>query len=195
MSAGFVRKHACLRFILIVIAGIVFVMCSNSYAQSSKKVGQLRFQVPEDWPIEKRGGLMTPISTEEYVSFKFQEIEKEFLAVKDDFARKHEGLESNLKNVEDDILKEFKKLQAQSEEQIRAGVKITDFLSSIGLLRDKIDHLDKVMSKRIKEVESKLNGINLQLEFIGDNLDGLQTQIYRLDEKVDYFHEDAHRPY
>jgi hypothetical protein len=35
----------------------------------------LNFQVPPDWPIEKRNGIMGPIPIEEYLSMKFSAIE------------------------------------------------------------------------------------------------------------------------
>ena len=34
----------------------------------------LHFQLPEDWPVEKRGGVMAPIPIEEYLSRKFSAI-------------------------------------------------------------------------------------------------------------------------
>ena len=77
MNTEFIKKRVCINFILIVNIGLLLIAFENSYAQSSKRVGKLNFQVPEDWPIVKRGGLMTPIPTEEYVSIKFKEIETE----------------------------------------------------------------------------------------------------------------------
>jgi len=91
----------------------------------------------------------------------------------------------NLKDLEEDLSKEAKKIQSQDE----ANARITGFLSSIGLLRDELALLDKEMTRQVKAIESKLKEIHLQLEFIGDNLDGLQAQIYRLEERVDFFHE------
>ena len=35
----------------------------------------LRFNLPEDWPIEKRGGVLGPIPVEEYLSRKFSAVE------------------------------------------------------------------------------------------------------------------------
>jgi len=46
------------------------------------KQGGLNFQVPEDWPIEKRGGILAPIPTEEYVSIKFKATEEKFETIK-----------------------------------------------------------------------------------------------------------------
>lgn len=36
----------------------------------------LRFQLPPDWPVEKRGGAVGPIPVEEYLSRKFSAVEK-----------------------------------------------------------------------------------------------------------------------
>ena len=35
----------------------------------------LRFNLPPDWPVEKRGGVMAPIPIEEYLARKFKVIE------------------------------------------------------------------------------------------------------------------------
>ncbi|MCK5180594.1 MAG: hypothetical protein KAR32_13775, partial [Candidatus Omnitrophica bacterium] len=106
MNAGFVGKRAYFGFILIVSIGVIGVLCGNSYAQNSKKVGQHNFQLPDDWPVEKRGGLITPLPTEEYVSIKFEEIEKEFQAIKDDFTQEFDGFRLDLKGIEEDLAKE-----------------------------------------------------------------------------------------
>ncbi|MCK5177957.1 MAG: hypothetical protein KAR32_00375 [Candidatus Omnitrophica bacterium] len=189
MNAGFVRKHACLSFVFIVSIGMMFVAYGNSYAQGSKKVGQLNFLLPDDWPVEKRGGLVAPIPTEEYVSIKFKEIEKEFQTIRGDLSEKFQGLESGLKNIEKDLLEEMEALRSKNEEE-GLGRNLTDILSSIETLKGELDRLDRKMTKKIKDMQVKLEEIDPEIEFIKENLDGLQTQIYRLDEKIDYFHED-----
>lgn len=35
----------------------------------------LNFQVPPDWPIEERAGIVAPIPIEEYLSLKFKDVE------------------------------------------------------------------------------------------------------------------------
>ena len=37
-----------------------------------KSKEQLNFELPPDWPIERRGGLMQPIPVEEYLAMKFK---------------------------------------------------------------------------------------------------------------------------
>lgn len=174
-------------FSICIICAFEGAIC----AQSSKRVGKHNLQIPEDWPVEKRGGLIVPIPTEEYVSMKFSGIETEFQSIENEFFGKLEDLEASLKNVEDNFQKELKKLRSLNEEQIESSAKVTSFLTGLGLLRDTVDQLNIMLSRNIKDLEVKLKSIDQQLEFINDNLDGLQTQIYRLDEKIDYFHDGS----
>ena len=190
MKVEVVKKCLYFGLILIVSIGLIFVTYGNSYAQSSKKVGKLNFQLPEDWPIGKRGGLISPIPIEEYVSIKFAEIEKEFQAIKDEFSEKFIGLQSNLKNIEEGLSKEIKKRQSENATQGGASGNLTDILSNIESIKSELGRLDRKITNKLKDVQAKLERINPQIEFIKENLDGLQTQIYRLDEKIDYFQED-----
>ena len=190
MKAEVVKKCMYFGIILLGSISLIFAAQGNSCAQSSKKVGKLNFQLPEDWPIEKRGGLISPIPTEEYVSIKFEEIEKEFQTIKDGFLKKFKGFESDLKSIEEDISKEVKKLQSQSEAQGGVGANLTDIRSGMELFKNELARLDRKITGKIKDMQSKLEQINPQIEFIKENFDGLQTQIYRLEEKIDYFQED-----
>jgi hypothetical protein len=36
---------------------------------------QLHFELPADWPVEKRGGIVAPIPVEEYLAMKFKALE------------------------------------------------------------------------------------------------------------------------
>ena len=44
----------------------------NEYTVKTEK--NLRFQVPQDWPIEERNGVIGPIPIEEYLSRKFADV-------------------------------------------------------------------------------------------------------------------------
>ena len=61
-----------------------------------KSVEGLRFNVPPDWPIEERAGLVAPIPIEEYLGKKFQGIESRLKALDERFKE----LESRLEALE-----------------------------------------------------------------------------------------------
>ena len=57
-------------------------MAGEARAEDKKKGGVdlktedgLHFQLPPDWPVEKRGGLVAPIPIEEYITKKFTALE------------------------------------------------------------------------------------------------------------------------
>jgi hypothetical protein len=42
---------------------------------------QLHFELPPDWPVEKRGGIVAPIPVEEYLAKKFKSLEAQLQAI------------------------------------------------------------------------------------------------------------------
>lgn len=46
-----------------------------------KTVDELRFKVPEDWPIERHGSAAGPIPVEEYLAMKFKNLDARLQAM------------------------------------------------------------------------------------------------------------------
>ncbi len=197
MSKVFLKGQLYFGIIRVGVAGMILFAGNNSYAQVSKKVGKLNFQVPEDWPVEKRGGLMMPVETEEYVSIKFKEIEKEFLAVRDEFSEKFSGFQSDLKSIEEDLSKEIKKFRSENEAQEESGADLMDILSSIEMLKSELVRLDRKITNKIKSMQIQFEDMSAgtEIELIKENIDWLQAQVYRLDEKIDYLQESQESSY
>lgn len=66
----------------------------------------IQFNVPEDWPIEERGGALGPIPVEEYVTLKFGQIEERFKTLEADQANSFSTLSevrTRLKKLEKKI--------------------------------------------------------------------------------------------
>lgn len=57
----------------------------------------LHFNVPPDWPIEKRGGIMAPIPIEEYLGRKFKGIESQLQTIE----QRMNGLDVRLRVLEE----------------------------------------------------------------------------------------------
>ena len=51
----------------------------NEYTVKTEK--NLRFNVPKDWPIEERNGVVGPIPIEKYLSLKFADIRSQLASV------------------------------------------------------------------------------------------------------------------
>ena len=62
----------------------------------------LQFQVPPDWPVEKRGGITAPIPIEEYLGRKFTAIEAQLQGLEQRF----NGLDVRLRVVEEELKKQ-----------------------------------------------------------------------------------------
>ena len=80
-----------------------------------KTMQQLHFQLPPDWPIEKRGGIVAPIPIEEYLAQKFKALESKLQVIE----QRLNGLDLRLR-----VLEESQKTKAaglRSSEQPAIG--------------------------------------------------------------------------
>lgn len=181
-------------FMAVFLGSILLIGLSQEagYAQNRKKVDQLNFRLPEDWPVEKRGGLVTPIPTEEYVSMKFKEVEKEFQSIRDELSKTFAGLQEDLKGIEQDLSRQGAKDQSQ---EVAPSASSTDIVSNVESLKSEVGRLDRKITSKMQETQGRLEEINLQIGSIKQNLKNIQAQIYKLDEKVDYWQDNELRSY
>ncbi len=68
----------------------------------------LHFQVPEDWPIEKRNGVLGPIPIEEYLARKFSGIEHRL----QELEKQTTGLDLRLRVMEESVKSAQRRLQS-----------------------------------------------------------------------------------
>ena len=54
----------------------------------------LTFNIPEDWPIEERGGAVGPIPVEEYITIKFRKVQQQFAELEGERGDFEKDLES-----------------------------------------------------------------------------------------------------
>lgn len=79
---------------------------SHANAEDQNKVRSfkgLKFNVPDDWPIEERGGAVGPIPIEEYIAKKFSAIDSKFVEAEGKLINvkmRLDDIESRLDNAE-----------------------------------------------------------------------------------------------
>ena len=71
----------------------------------------LHFDVPPDWPIEKRGGVVGPIPIEEYLGRKFQALTSQLQALEQRF----NGFDVRLRVMEEEMKKQKQGLRSGGE--------------------------------------------------------------------------------
>lgn len=176
--------------ILISVIGWMATVNGYSYAQNSKSAKGLHFNVSsEDWPIEKRGGLLGPIPVEEYVVIKFKAINEEFQTIKDELAEKFDQLKFDLEGVEENLSKEIQKIQSRGELREESGDRLEDVLSDLALFERELGRLDRKITNKVQVMQTQFEKIHQQIRSVEEGVKGLQAQIYKLDEKVDYLRE------
>ena len=80
----------------------------------SRTIEGIHFKVPEDWPIEDRGGSLAPIPVEEYVGIKFAKYDSRIAALEASLKGtleenkalkdKVEGLETTVMSLEERLI-------------------------------------------------------------------------------------------
>lgn len=177
------------------VIGLILIANGYAYAQGPREAKGLRFSVPEDWPIEKRGGVVAPIPTEEYVTIKFKAVEEEFRAVKDELSEKFRELQSDLKSAQEEFSGEIEEVRARSESLAQSAGDSADVLSGLESLQSELGRLDRKITNKVLEMQSQFETINQRMNSFENAIEELQTQIYKLDEKVDYIEEKQEGSY
>ncbi len=195
MDVRFLKKIINFGILFIVGVFLVMVQTNFSYAQKSQKINGLNFEVPEDWPIEKRNGIIAPIPTEEYVAIKFKMIEEEFETIKEDFTVKFKELQFNLENMETKFLEEIKKVQAQDAPRGSVNEDLSEILSKLGLLESELSRLDRKITNKTAKTKTKSEEIVRQISVIEEKMNEFQSQVYKLSEEVDYIFDKQENSY
>jgi len=176
--------------IMTCAIGVIMILTANGlcYAQSTKQQNGLNFQVPEDWPIEKRGGLLAPIPTEEYISIKFKATEEEFQTIKTDLISKFEELQQSIKNMESNFSKGIQKAQTQAENQVGAGTEgdLTDIQVNLTRLESEVERLDRKITNKTASMKVDSEETAALIRSLEKKIKDLQAHIDKLDGQVDY---------
>jgi len=168
---------------------VILTIAISSYAQNTKKKNGLNFQVPEDWPIEKRGGIVVPIPTEEYFSIKFKATEEEFQIIKADLISKFEELQLDIKNMEVNFTKEVQKIQAQADSQAGIEEDSTDLISRLSLLESNLERLDRKITNKVLTMNTKSQETDMLIKSFEKKIEDLKLYIEDLDREIDKFYD------
>ena len=92
----------CVGATLIMSASVCLAADSKESPTVQKTKEGLHFQLPEDWPVEKRGGVMAPIPIEEYLSRKFSAIDLQLQLLE----QRVNGLDVRVRVAEEELKKQ-----------------------------------------------------------------------------------------
>jgi len=176
--------------ILLTVGACFFMaMISSSFAQNSKKSKGLNFAVPEDWPIEKRGGIVGPIPTEEYITIKFKATAEEIRSIKDNLEERVERLNEKLdmldeKRLDNNILQPQNSVPSEIDDD-----QLTEVLAMLDKLEAKIGRLDRKITNKIAEMRKIYEQKTLSITLFDKSLKDLKKKIFKLQGDVDYLLE------
>ena len=128
----------------------------------------LHFTLPEDWPVEKKDGIVQPMSIYEYFSSKFKTVETEFAAVK----QRLDAIERKGTSPDDE---KKKMLKSAGEVAFSEGVD-----ARLNMLELEVRDTKKAASdKSLEELNSsKIKDLEARIE-------DLQKRVLALEEKTE----------
>jgi hypothetical protein len=112
----------------IAVFAVLFVMLGTAARPRAEEATQeervtvrktqerLHFELPPDWPIEKRGGVVAPIPIEEYLGQKFKAVDLRLQT----FEQRLNGLDLRLRVLEEGVTSRAQRLKS-SEGAASAG--------------------------------------------------------------------------
>jgi len=189
MSRNELKKVIVVGLVFVTSIGIVIMSDSLSYAQNLKSKNGLNFDVPEDWPIEKRGGITAPIPIEEYITMKFKVTEEKFQMIKDEFIERIDELNQNIKKMEIDFLEKIKNVQLQGTASVESNEGLTELIPRLDELEKQLGRLDRKITNKVSEMTVQLGEKTGTVNSVDEKLKEIQTHLYKLDEEIDYILE------
>ncbi len=72
------KKLALLLLVFVVLTPLNISHAEDNPDRTIKSAKGLNFNVPPDWPLEDRGGSLSPIPVEEYLIMKFKKSDERF---------------------------------------------------------------------------------------------------------------------
>ena len=101
--------------LFLIAAGAQPVVAGDEAAERAtvrKTKEQLHFELPPDWPIEKRGGIVGPIPVEEYLAQKFKTLDARLNALE----QRLSGLDIRLRVLEEALKEGAQELKSSGSQ-------------------------------------------------------------------------------
>ncbi len=191
------KKILILRISLGFLALVTVLLVSprSLWAKDLKTIDGLNFQVPKDWPIEKRGGIVAPIPIEEYITIKFKNVEDELQSIRSEFLSKFDELTAGMKDFEEIALQEGQDQRVQEVPEEEVDQDLSEALSRLGLLESELTRLDRKITNKVSVMKGQFENVSQQARLIEEQMKGLKDLIQKLDDDIDYIFERQGRSY
>jgi len=164
----------------IIIGIVCFAFTLNCYAAETKNIIKtqkgLKFTVPEDWPIEERGGVVAPVPVEEYVTTRLKSIESRL----DTLAASLESLKTSVSGMRSNTRNKSKETAPASEEVTSEAVSA----GSGGEVKTNVKPIAADMKDLRYETEEIKSKVNLLDKKNSDDLKSIELRLMSLEERI-----------
>ncbi len=180
----------------LAVWGVLTGMRQNAGAaepKSQRTQEGLHFTVPEEWPIEKRGGVLSPMPVEEYVVKRFQESESRITTISQDLSNRITEIKNSCESSRQNTETELKK----NDDQINSlKGDIRDLNSALSQPRyaspaesnvgKQVETISQDTSRKLEEFNSRLDSFEEErLRSFQFNLDVLEDKFKLLSEEIE----------
>jgi methyl-accepting chemotaxis protein len=157
---------------------MVLALPSGGYAQEVQTRSRegLKFTVPEDWPIEKRAGVVAPIPIEEYVTKKFHSIEEQLTALQQQLGVEFQAWEGLLKERKEEWSQEVGKIHSSLESMGEDLRDLVQDVIALSRVQPKVETLDR-------EVSDQLNRLDRRLDALERRMSSLEFHLSTVEER------------
>lgn len=176
---------------LCLIAGVKECPVSaQEDVRSPQSQKGLHFGVPEDWPIEKRGGVLAPVPVEEYVMARFKNTAAQLETMKNELTGLIQGIRADLEDFKSSSKQRLETLQ-QELDFIKNDRRRTDSAPAPSTDSDRIKNLEHRIEALHKDLTEKVEGLRLSFEEMDQKkIRNLQFNLDVLDEKIKLLSEE-----
>ncbi len=182
--------------LVLAVWGVISGMRQNAVAEESKSQRTqegLHFTVPEEWPIEKRGGVLSPMPVEEYVVKRFKEIESRITAISQDLSNRITEIKNSCESSRQNTTTEFKRIDDQIN-SLKADIR--DLNSALSQPRyaspaesnvgKQVEAISQETSRKLAEFSARLDSFEEErLRSLQFNLDVLEDKLKILSEEIE----------
>lgn len=170
-----------IKFLLGLCLLLALAFVSAGYAQETQTRSRegLKFTVPEDWPIEKRAGVVAPIPIEEYVTKKFRSIEEQLTVLKQQLGVEFQKWEGLLKDGNQDWSQEAEKIHAALESLGEDMRDLVRDVSALSRVQPKVETLDRDISDQLNLLDRRLDALERRMSSLEFHLGTIEERQHR----------------
>jgi peptidoglycan hydrolase CwlO-like protein len=182
------NKKLLIAVIILFVCGLMITSLRSASTEEDNKVKRvekgLRFNVPEDWPVEERNGVVAPVPVEEYLESKFKDITSQLESIKQDLSSKFQEAKQDISSLKDEISEKLKQMKSDAQAKEPQPEDVSMSLDSIISRFNSVEKSLGGLSEELRDVDYQDKSINSQLNDMEIRIKQLESELEDIKEKL-----------